>query len=190
MDPGVLAALIAAGIAVVLALLSAYLAVRQRAADLVVAALSHMGGGSQDRSAGIAALKALRGPLYGRSGLFDRLRGWNAYGPAIGQQLFRQLIYLLNYGKGRYWAHEVENIIAMTDWLLRDSEQLGFTDEGQRTRLRDAIRRYVAGAEPSAMASMRGEEAPPPELGGPTSPSLDELRRCADQWMERLPAAT
>jgi hypothetical protein len=99
-DPAVLAALITAGVVVVAALVSAYLtiwgALRQRAVDLVVAALSHMGGGTQERSAGVAALMALRGPIDRRPRRVDR-GGWAIYGPAVGQQLYRQLIYVLNH---------------------------------------------------------------------------------------------
>src|SRR5881409_3714773 len=98
MDPAVGAAWIGASIALIAAVVSAYLTLssshRQRAVDLVVAALSHMGGGSQERSAGVAALMALRGPLGKRPGHFYK-RGWDFYGPAVGQQLFRQLMYLL-----------------------------------------------------------------------------------------------
>jgi hypothetical protein len=96
-DPAVVAAWIAAGVAILAALIGAYLTIwstqRQRAVDLVVAALSHMGGGSQERSAGVAALLAMRGPVDRPPGHFDR-RGWATYGPAVGQQLFRQLIYV------------------------------------------------------------------------------------------------
>jgi hypothetical protein len=78
-DPAVLAALIAAGVAVVAALISTYLTIwgtlRQHAVDLVVAALSHMGGGTQERSEGIAALMALRGPIDHQPRRVDR-GGW------------------------------------------------------------------------------------------------------------------
>jgi hypothetical protein len=174
-DPAVVAALIAAGVAVVAALASAYLAVwgtiRQHAVDLVVAALSHMGGGTQERSAGVAALMAMRGPIDRRPRRVDR-GGWAIYGPAIGQQLYRQLIYVLNLGKGNDAAHEIENIIAMTDWLLGDKARLGFTDRGQMHRLAVSIKAYK-----------RDREAPVREL---QDTSLDQLLSRVNDWLRDL----
>lgn len=150
MDPAVTAAWIAAAVAIATALASAYLTIwgtlRQRAVDLVVAALSHMGGGIQERSAGVAALMAMRGPLDRRPRFVDR-GGWEIYGPAIGQQLYRQLVYVLNNGKGKYQSHEVENIIVMIDWLLRDKDLLAFKDRGQMRRIAVSIRAYVRAYE-------------------------------------------
>jgi hypothetical protein len=175
MDPAVVAALITAGVAVVAALASAYLAVwgtiRQHAVDLVVAALSHMGGGTQERSAGVAALMAMRGPIDREPSRVDR-GGWTIYGPAIGQQLYRQLIYVLNLGRGNDAAHEIENIIAMTDWLLGDKARLGFTDPGQMHRLAVSIKAYKG-----------NREAPARE---PQDTSLGQLLSRVNDWLRDL----
>jgi hypothetical protein len=174
-DPAVVAALITAAVAVLAALASAYLAVwgtkRQHAVDLVVAALSHMGGGTQERSAGVAALMAMRGPIDRKPRRVDR-GGWTIYGPAIGQQLFRQLIYVLNLGKRKHAAHEIENIIAMTDWLLGDKVRLGFTDLGQMHRLAISIKAYKG-----------DREVPAGEL---QDNSLGQLLNRVDDWLRDL----
>jgi hypothetical protein len=47
----------------------------------------------------------------------------------------------LNHGNKCYEAHEVENIIAMVDWLLRDDD-LRFDDAGQRHRLVISMEAY------------------------------------------------
>jgi hypothetical protein len=174
-DPAVLAALITAGVAVVAALVSAYLTIwgtlRQHTVDLIVAALSHMGGGTQERSAGLAALMAMRGPIDCRPRRVDR-DGWARYGPAIGQQLYRQLIYLLNEGRGNEAPHEIENIIVMTDWLLRDKALLNFADSGQMHRLAVSIEAY-----------MRGRKAPERKL---QDTSLDQLLSRTNDWLRDL----
>lgn len=175
MDPAVAAALIAAGVAIAAALASSYLTIwgtlRQRAVDLVVAALSHMGGGTQERSAGVAALMAMRGPLDRKPRFVDR-GGWKIYGPAIGQQLYRQLVYVLNHGKGKYRSHEVENIIAMIDWLLHDKDLLAFKDRGQMHRLAVSIRVYKG-------------DSPTPATGLQDA-SLNELLSHVDIWLRDL----
>jgi hypothetical protein len=182
-DPAVIAAWIGAGIAVLVALLSAYFTVwssyRQRAVDLVVAALSHMGGGTQERSSGIAALMALRGPLARQPGRFDS-RGWAIYGPAVGQQLYRQLIYVLNQGKEPYDAHEVENVISMTEWLTSDSRRLGFCDPGQRHRLAVSLAAY-ADAAPRPPQSSSGQR--PTDL---KHTSIEEFLSRVDRWKSIL----
>lgn len=148
MGPEVSAAVIGAAAGTLAAALTTIFTVwvshRQRAVDLVVAALSHMGGGSQARSAGVAALTAMRGPLklpLKRS----RQREWALYGPAVGQQLFRQLMYVLNHGENRFVTHEVETVIAMTTWIIEDNT-LDFRDQEQRSRLSSSIGRYVRAA--------------------------------------------
>jgi len=61
MAPEVEAAVIAAAVSLVVAAVSAYFTIwstqRQRTVDLIVAALEHMTGGSQERGAGLAALR-------------------------------------------------------------------------------------------------------------------------------------
>jgi hypothetical protein len=174
-DPAVLAALITAGVAIVAALFSAYLTIwgtlRQHTVDLVIAALSHMGGGTQERSEGVAALMAMRGPINRKLRRVDR-DGWARYGPAVGQQLYRQLIYVLYHGEKRETAHEIENVIAMTDWLLYDQVLLGFTDHGQMCRLAAAIKAY------------KGDREAP--VGEVQVTSLGQLLSRADCWLRDL----
>jgi hypothetical protein len=105
-------------------------------------------GGSQERSAGLATLDVLRG----RSAEWWRLpsrRAWRDFAPSVGQHLFRQSIYVLHHGSRRYYAHEIENVIAMVDWLVADAE-LDFRSHDQQARLLSALDEYL---EPSATAA-------------------------------------
>ncbi|SRR6266568_7550911 len=144
MAPEVEAAVIAAAVSLVVAAVSAYFTIwsthRQRTVDLIVAALEHMTGGSQERGAGLAALRALRG-RQSRAHVFERL-AWNPYGPVVGQQLYRQLLYVLNYGRNKYEAHEIENVIEMLDWLTEDKLLLCSLNLERRKRLSASLARY------------------------------------------------
>lgn len=180
-DAAVIAAWIGAGVALLVALISGLVSVwsssRQRAVNLVVAALSHMEGGSQERSAGIAALRAMRGPLERRPRRFNS-NGWVLYGPSVGQQLYRQLIYVLVHGDRKYFAHEAENIIAMMEWLLTD-ESLQFDDRGERNRLARAVEAYGEGLPaPDATATSKAAAG--------SDPTLKELQGRISQWVVDL----
>jgi hypothetical protein len=151
MAPQVQAAWIAAAIALPSALITAYLTVwnanRQRAADFIVAALTHMGGGTQERSSGVAALMAIRGPIERKPRFLERTL-WRRHGPAVGQQLYRQATYVLNHGNRKYYAHEVENLIIMLTWLLTD-QALAFRDPDQRARLAQSMQSYTRHRDPA-----------------------------------------
>ncbi|MFD7626265.1 hypothetical protein ACFV7Q_09485 [Streptomyces sp. NPDC059851] len=162
---------------------------RQRADQLVTAALSHMGGGTQERSAGVAALRAFRGPIgrgwFGRTRrprLFWRL-DWKRYAPAVREQLFRQLVYVLTHGRQRFHAHEVENAMAMIEWLL-DDELLEFCESGKRVRLAEAIDAYVKASNKytrgSALRLWRKKRAVP------GNPSLARFRAESREWTDKL----
>ncbi len=142
MSSEVTAAVIAGSLALVAAAVTAYLTVtsahRQRSVDLVVSALADMGGGTQRRSAGLAALAVMRGHLNRRLGRLDS-RLWEQYGPGVGQQLFRVLAYVLNEAEIK--THGTENAITMTDWLLHDP-MLKFADPDQRRRLARSLKAY------------------------------------------------
>lgn len=133
--PEVLAAYVAAGAAIVATAANYYAVVstgrRQRAADLIVAALGRFEGGSQRRSAGIAALRALsKGPQ------------WHEYQDAVGVLFYSQLLYLFAHGSNRWESHEVANMTEMADWLLCEGS-LKFEDQGDKDRLWSAMIRYI-----------------------------------------------
>lgn len=126
---------------------------RERENELVVAALTHLVGGSQERTAGLAALTILSGsnpyphtesnaaaPHSRRSRRAQR--HWGRYAPAVGQLIYAQLMYLLLHASNRHKAHEIANIIAMADWLLRDGS-FRFEHARQRAHLRRAMDSYV-----------------------------------------------
>ena len=150
MAPEVEAAVIAAAVSLVVAAVTAYFTIwsthRQRTVDLIVAALEHMTGGSQERGAGLAALRALRGRQSGAH-IFERL-AWKPYGNVVGQQLYRQLIYVVNYGRSKYEAHEIENVIEMLGWLTEDKSLLRSLDPEQRKRLSTSLARYDGSVHP------------------------------------------
>jgi hypothetical protein len=160
MDDGtVLAAWIGAAVSITAALVGAWTSVmvgnRQRSADLIAAALNNMGGRTQPRSAGLAALMAMRGHLDKQPSISHRW-SWNTYGQAVGQQLFRQLVYLLSHRSEEYSNHEIENIIAMMNWLTSD-KYLEFTDSGQRQRLNSYLSGFEKGAasdDPSVKSAL------------------------------------
>lgn len=72
-------------------------------------------------------------------------------------------MYVLVHGRRRFHAHEIENLIAMVEWLTTDRE-LAFDSPEQRRRLMQAVDGYVAAAKRSpedvekAMASMAALE--------------------------------
>ena len=170
MDAAVIAAWIAAGAAALSAAVNAYFIAssgrRQRENELVVSALTHFVGGSQERSAGLAALRVLSGgegffrsdapmaqpppgnwiwlrTLLGFASRARRSRaGWSRYAPAVGQLFYRQLTYVLCHGRNRWGAHEIANAVAMADWLIND-EMLAFDDSLQREQLATAMCTYL-----------------------------------------------
>ncbi|MDQ0030145.1 hypothetical protein J2S89_001970 [Arthrobacter bambusae] len=107
---------------------------RQRENELVVSALTHLVGGSQERTAGIAALTVLSSRL--------PRRRWAKYTPAVGQLLYSQLVYLLLHAGNRGQAHEIANIIAMADWLLSEGT-FGFDEARKREHLLGAMESYT-----------------------------------------------
>jgi hypothetical protein len=176
LDAAVVAAWIAAGAAALSAAVTAYFVAssgrRQQENELVVSALTHFVGRSQERSAGLAALRVLSGgagsfprdasmaqpPPGSWVRVFARLwfaarasrsrARWSRYAPAVGQLFYRQLIYVLCHGRNRWEAHEIANVVAMADWLVND-EMLAFNDPQQRKQLDTAMCTYLSdwGAE-------------------------------------------
>jgi hypothetical protein len=118
---------------------------RQRTVALVVAALEHMTGGSQERGAGLAALAALRGER-SWGARFGRRKGLD-YEAAIGQHLYRQLIYVMNYGSNKGQAHEIENIRVMLDLLLGEDQLIQACDRGQVEQLQNSLKRFANSAQ-------------------------------------------
>jgi hypothetical protein len=105
-----------------------------------------MTGGSQERGAGLAALTALR-----RRRLFFGSRGtgrWEHYEQAIGQHLYRQLMYVMNYGSNRGQAHEIENVRIMLEMMLGADRLVRTCESSQAAQLRDVLTSYPDNAKP------------------------------------------
>jgi hypothetical protein len=173
-DSGISAAAIGAAFTLVVGLVAAVTALatsrKERAGMLIIAAMEHMVGGSQQRSAGLATLAVLRG----RSAVpwrFLSRRAWREYAPSVGQHLFRQSIYVLHHGSRRYYAHEIENVIAMVDWLIDDDE----LSPEQRARLLSALDEYLTPGATAAKDTTR------------VGPSVAAIaKRADDEWRTRL----
>lgn len=103
---------------------------RQRLGDLVIIALENFGGGSQNRSVGIAALRALR----------NDKRLWAQYRTTAACLFVSQLRYLLAHGGNRWESHEIRNIEDMMSLLIEDNAL------GQASRdpgLHEAMQSYM-----------------------------------------------
>lgn len=106
-----------------------------------------------------------------------------------GQQLYRQLVYVLSHGRNRYKAHEVENVIAMVDWLLNDSV-LRFNDPDQKYRLAMVLQPYAKAAptrESETVAPTERATIPDLASGRRGSPIEDALHQIPT-WVRALGA--
>lgn len=106
---------------------------KTREAELVVNALNHLVGGSQERTAGLAALNMLR--------VETPLARWTGYENFVRTLLATQLIYVLTAGANRWQAHEVENVRQMTEWFMENGKP-NFGDF--QSRVRSATDTYIA----------------------------------------------
>ena len=98
---------------------------------------------------------------------------WQPYGPIVGQQLYRQLLYVLNYGKKKDKAHEIENVIEMLDWLTEDELLLSWCDPQQRQRLSASLARYATSVHAEQDDSV-------------AAASLSEVHDKLANWQRRL----
>jgi hypothetical protein len=146
-DPQVLAAWIAAAAAILTTIISSYLlwrignlsgqvqqsiADRSTETDLILTAFNHLGGGTQERTTGIAALRILRDTaLPGR---------WRDYHEALRNLLTTQLQFVLTGGHNRWETHEIANAREIARWFLNDSERLQFGDT--QPDIARAVQRY------------------------------------------------
>lgn len=108
---------------------------KQQLADMIATAFSHFTGGTQNRSAGIAALQIVRA---GSEDL-DRDEAWKTYGSAVQGLLYSQLMYLYKKGADKSGPHEAANVELMSDWLLGKDFQL---KSHMKAKLEEARREY------------------------------------------------
>ncbi|WP_431040835.1 hypothetical protein ACQUSR_02305 [Streptomyces sp. P1-3] len=120
----------------------------QRSAEMLMSALKQFEGQSQPRSAGIAALRVLSQKRvlklpWGSVPLpLGAAAAWRSYQETVSELFYRQLLYLFAHGRNRWQSHEIENIIAMTDWLL-SGKSLEFDDADKKMHLYGAMTRYL-----------------------------------------------
>jgi hypothetical protein len=108
---------------------------KQQLADMIATAFSHFKGGTQNRSAGIAALQIVRA---GSEDL-DKDQAWKTYGPAVQGLLYSQLMYLYNKGAHKASPHEAANVELMSNWIFGNDFQL---DSHMKAKLEKARREY------------------------------------------------
>jgi hypothetical protein len=148
-QPQVVAALITGGAAILAAVFSGLAAwrvgnlsgkVQQSIADrstetnLIVTALNHLVGGSQERTAGVAALRVLKD-----TALSDR---WHDYDDAVRNLLTTQLQFILARGRNRWEAHEIANAQEIARWFLDTNGQI--RSGHAQTGVTIAAQRYIS----------------------------------------------
>ena len=119
-----------------------------RDTELIVTALGHLGGGSQERAAGLATLHAL-----------ESLTGirWPDYSKVVGQLLYTQLLFVLTRGRNRWEAHEVANLTNMSTWLECDATLA--PDDKMKLGLQQAMSTYIDDWGRGEPGGKRNEEA-------------------------------
>jgi len=146
---------------------------RQRLGELVVIALEHFGGGSQNRSVGIAALRALRG---------DK-RLWAQYRITAACLFVSQLRYLLAHGGNRWESHEIRNIEDMMSLLIEDD---ALRDASRDPGLREAMQRYERDWKNYARDAMKSDGSRERSKGGrPDEAAVAHLLTLIQEWLRR-----
>lgn len=170
------AALLAAGLSAFVLLrvnrlqrgVSLVVADKTREAQLVIGALDHLIGGSQERTAGLAALRVL-------SETTDDLR-WATYKPAITDLLSVQAQYVLTGGRNRWEAHEIANVRTIASWFLQGNGWTG--DAAEVSRVRTAAERYISDWE----AERREDGHKYDDGGRANAPAVKKLIRDMREW--------
>lgn len=85
---------------------------RQQLAGMATTAIGYFRGGSQERSAGIAALEMVETGLAGLKTNEQEL-----YRAGIRALLYGQLLYVYSSGRNRFDVHETYNLEVMSNWL-------------------------------------------------------------------------
>lgn len=198
MDPVVIAAWAAAVGAASSALVNTYVtAIGNRhkiEMELVVSALNHFVGGSQQRNAGIAALRVLSGvaakssPKRPWPRARSRSKGsstWHKYGGAVGRLFCGQVVYILSHGSNRWKAHEIANVVAMVDWLLND-RSLGLNIKRDGVDLAASMKTYVSDWN-AAQARRLERKSRGSEFDGCSVEAVTFLvRKIEEEWIQEL----
>jgi hypothetical protein len=105
-------------------------------------------------------------------------RKWRDYESAIGQHLYRQLIYVINYGSNRGQAHEIENVREMLELLLGKDQLIRACNRGQVERLQDSLKRFASTAQTKPDGNEAGAAA--------ARMALSAVRSDLDRWNATL----
>ncbi len=149
---------------------------RTREAELVVNALSHLVGGSQERTAGLAALTLLRAETPSER--------WAGYESSIERLLSTQMIYVLTAGRNRWQAHEVENMRQIAKWF-GTKKGVYFGESHWSVKL--AAKRYIADwvqRPPGKKLNSDFQWAKKIEEGQPNPEAVDRLIKDLKVWLD------
>lgn len=152
---------------------------RTREAELVVNALNHLVGGSQERAAGLAALSFLKSETPSER--------WAAYENSVRDLLVKQLIFVLTAGRNRWEAHEVENVREIANWFINGG-RLDFGDV--EPRVRSAVDTYVTDWNRRSEKSATPKEGERKDDGGgrPNTAAVTMLIADLNRWLLRVPS--
>ena len=87
---------------------------------MMIAALSHLVGGTQERTAGISALVILLGSAEAPISMRGCRSG---YCDGATWEFQARTIYVLSHGSRRWAAHEVANLMDMGSWLFTSDQK-------------------------------------------------------------------
>ena len=115
---------------------------RQQLAGMTTTAIGYFTGGSQDRSAGIAALEMVLASM-----AVLKKKEQALYREGIRALLYGQLLYVYKYGKNRFEAHEAYNLEVMSNLLC--SKEIIHGLPGERIEfLIGAMKEYQTDSSP------------------------------------------
>lgn len=115
---------------------------RQQLAGMATTAIGYFTGGTQNRNAGIAALKMVEAGL-----AVLKIDERELYREGIRALLYGQLLYVYRYAENRFKVHETYNIEAMSDWLCSKEIICGLSG-GQIKFIISAMTAYEGDAKP------------------------------------------
>lgn len=115
---------------------------RQQLADMATTAIDYFTRGTQNRSAGIAAMKMVQVSLASL-----KMNEREPYREAIRALLYGQLLHVYMYGENRFNALEVYNLDSMSSWLCSEELVSGLSRQ-QIDTLIATMEKYAKDAGP------------------------------------------
>lgn len=114
---------------------------RQQLAGMATTAIGYFTGHTQNRSAGIAALKMVQTGL-----AVLKTDEQELYHAGIRALLYGQLLFVYRYGQNKFEVHEIYNLEAMSDWLCSKEIICGLSED-QIENIVNAMEAYEKAAK-------------------------------------------